>query len=436
MPKTITDIIPPSRRKALEGEGGESIAPPPMPSMDSFTTPTTPPPVPPQPPVRPIPTMSMDRPSKKFPWKLLIAAVVVVVVSIGAMYAFSGAKVTVTPVTNAISVTGDFSATPSSGELPFEVITVEKIGIQSVPSEGTETANDPAQGTITIYNTQDKVQELIKNTRFETPDGLIFRIHESIRVPAGSTETPGTLTATAYADVGGEKYNIGPTTFTLPGLKGSPIASQVYAKSETNMSGGFSGTRPSVSQATKDAQSPKIRESLSNELASAIAGSIPEGYVLVPGSIATSFAQMPATAGDDNKSVDVQEKGTATAIIFPNEALAKAIAYRTIGTYAGQAATVDTTANLSLAPKDGSVIGASSETFAFTLSGNTTVIWTVDPAKIAGSVAGKSRQAAQTILAGFPEVEKAVLSLKPFWAGSMPEDPEEITVVVEAAQGK
>ncbi len=60
----------------------------------------------------------------------------------------------------------------------------------------------------------------------------------------------------------------------------------------------------------------------------------------------------------------------------------------------------------------------------------------MDAEKIAGSVAGKSRDAAETILSGFPEVEKAILSLKPFWAGTMPEDPAEITVIVESSDSK
>ncbi len=83
-----------------------------------------------------------------------------------------------------------------------------------------------------------------------------------------------------------------------------------------------------------------------------------------------------------------------------------------------------------IAPADGST------SISFTLAGNASLIWVVDPTKIAGSVAGKSRQAAETILAGFPEWKKAVLSLKPFWAGAFPDDPAKIKVTVKAPKGK
>jgi hypothetical protein len=196
---------------------------------------------------------------------------------VGAIYAFSGAKVVVTPTTNVATVSGDFSATPSAGDLPFEVISVEKVGMQQVKAEGTENANDPSQGTITIYNGQEKPQELIKNTRFETSDGLIFRIHESVKIPAGTATAPGQLQVTAYADAGGEKYNVGPTTFTLPGLKGGASFTLVYAKSTGSMSGGFSGVRPSVSVKTREAQSATIQAGLDKDLKEEVATKIPEG---------------------------------------------------------------------------------------------------------------------------------------------------------------
>lgn len=429
MPKTITDIIPPSRRRAME-EAGQSVP-------YNATAPAYPPAPPNEPPYSPgAPRMdSMDKPRGKFPWVLAIVALVVVVGSIGAIYAFSGAKVVISPTINVATVTGEFSATPSSGDLPFEVITVEKIGIQQVKAEGTETANDPAQGTIVIYNAQEKVQELIKNTRFETSDGLVFRIHDSVKVPAGSKENPGQLQVTVFADAGGEKYNIGPATFTLPGLKGSAVFELVYAKSTGSMSGGFSGVRPSVSEKTREAQSATIQAGLERDLRAEVLAKMQEGYILVPGAIFISYASLPATAGSDN-NVNVQEKGTATAYVFPKQALAKAIAYQSVGTYAGQTVTLQSADGLTLTPKDNEAPVLGADSFVFTLSGNTNVTWVVDESKITGSIAGKSRQAAQTILAGFPEVDKAVLSLKPFWAGTLPEDPAEIKITIELPKVK
>ncbi len=403
MPKSLTDIIPPSRRRAMEG----GTTPPP-----SYTP----------------PQMSGGREKKRFPMKWVIAAVVVVVASIGVLFAFGGAKVEATPTMRTATVSGEFSATPSAGELPFQVVSVEKIGSKEVKAEGTETANVPAQGTITIYNAQDKVQELINNTRFETPEGLIFRIRESVKVPAGSTATPGELKVTVYADAGGNSYNIGPSTFAVPGLRGSATYDLVYGRSTEPMTGGFTGERPSLPEAARQSQYQSMQTGLEADLRADISAQVPEGYVLLPGALFFSYVPQPDAAGKSD-AVNLQLAGTASAYVMPKEALARAIAFRSLGVYGGQPVTLYNWDNLTLTPTG---VPAGTDTFAFTLGGEAAIAWIVDPAEIAGAIAGKSRDAARTILAGFSELEEARLVLRPFWATTMPADPADIQVEVLA----
>src|SRR4051812_48339959 len=106
MSKTITDIIPPSRRRQMEqeaGMGGEYVPP-----TSTFTAP----PPPPRPvddrPVRP--GGDNRRLSSGFPWGIAIIALVIVVASVGALIAFANAKVTITPKTTQANVTGNFTA--------------------------------------------------------------------------------------------------------------------------------------------------------------------------------------------------------------------------------------------------------------------------------------------------------------------------------------
>ena len=424
MPRTLNDIIPPSRRRQMEAQGAP---------QDTFVRAeetSTPPPSfnpPPQRPVAPRP-----KGGRKFPYGTALIALLVVAISAGVLFAFSGAKVEITPTTNVAYVSGEFSATRATGDLPFEVVTVDKTAIKSVPAETTENANDPAQGSITIYNAQTSPQELIKNTRFQTPEGLVFRIRESVIIPAGTENAPGTATATVYADEGGDRYNIGPSDFTVPGLEGSRAFDLVYAKSTTAMTGGFSGNRPAVSEATRDAQAAGLEAALASELQAAIKEAMPEGYVLLPGASTVSYEPLPDSAGQGN-NVDVKMRGVMTAVVFPNEALAKAIAYQVVGTYSGQQVRLTSTDNLALTPTISGAPGAA-ETYGFSLAGNATIVWNIDQARIAGAVAGKSRESAQVLLSGFPEVDKALLVLRPFWSQTFPQDPDKITVEVKAAE--
>lgn len=421
MAKTITDIIPPSRRRQMENEGLS-------PSPTSDPAPTYMPPSPPPPP-RPVSDLPPLRPSspRRFPWGVAIVALLIVAGSAAALYAFADAKVTITPTSNTTNVSGDFTSTYNSGDLPYAIISVDKTVSANVPAESTETVNDPAQGTIVISNAQESSQTLIKNTRFQSPDGLIFRIQDSVSIPGGSVSSPGTVKATVYADTGGDQYNIGPTTFTVPGLKGSASYTLVTAKSTEAFTGGFSGTRASVADSTRDAQNEKSKPALNDSLNAAVAAQLKPGYVVIPGSTFISYNPVTDTVGKDN-SVNVNLKGTAVAVAFPQAALAKAIAFRTVGSYAGQPVSLKSASTLKLTPSSPGTPTAEQGTFAFSLSGAATLVWDVDAAKIAGAVAGKNRTAAYTIIQGFPEVSRAILTVRPFWKSSFPNDPANITV--------
>jgi len=418
MQKNLNDIIPPSRRRALEGSE----------NVPSYTATPVPPPLPPE---RPTYVRPLQRPKRTFPVGTAIVAAIVILGSIGALFAFSGAEVKVTATENQTAVSGEFLATGSGGDLPFEILTVEKVASVEVESEGTETVNQSAQGTITIENKQDVPQQLIKNTRFETPDGLIFRIRDSVTIPATKNGTAGTLVTTVYADATGESYNVGPTTFTLPGLKGGATFTLVTARSAEAMKGGFAGPRPSVRQATREAKGQELRTKLSSEIEEAITDAIPEGYILVPGGSRVSYEPQPDQAAAGN-SVQLSEKAIANIVIFPKEALARAIAYQVVGSYNGQPITVEDASGLTLTPV-GDLPVPGTEEFAFSLAGNTKVLWQVDPSKIASAVAGKTSESAETVLAGYPEVERAALVLRPFWNRSFPADPAKIEVEVENA---
>jgi len=375
-----------------------------------------------------VPPSAPRRGKGGFPWKWVIATIVVIAACVAVLFAFGGTKVEATPVMKSATVSGEFAATPSAGDLPYQVISVEKVGAKEIKAEGTETANVPAQGTVTIYNAQDKTQELIKNTRFETPEGLIFRIHEPVKIPPGTTANPGEVKATVYADAGGERYNIGPSTFTLPGLANSATFDLVYARSTEAMSGGFTGERPSIPQTTRESTYAAMQGNLQAELDADLASRIPEGYALLSGATFYTYTPQPDGAGKSD-AVNLQLKGTANAYVFPKDALARAIAFRSLGVYGGQPVTVPATDGLTLTPVNGTPAG-DTETFAFTLAGSTNIVWVVDPVELAGAIAGKSRDAARTILAGFSELAEAKLVVRPFWAGTLPADPAKITVEI------
>jgi hypothetical protein len=401
--RTVDDIIPPSRRKEVEPLAPHSGNP--------------------REPLR------LDR-KPRFPFATLIAILLVIAASVGALFYFSTAKVEVMPNSVSADVQGTFSAEPSSGDLPYEIITSEKIASQSVKGSGTKAVTAAASGSITIYNTQAKVQPLIANTRFATPSGLIYRIRSGTSVPAGTTEKPGSVTVPVYADQPGSSYNIGPTTFTIPGFAGTPQATQVYAKSTSAMTGGAAGNVPVVEPGQAATAKKALMTALTPDLEASIQEQVPEGYILLPGAATTTFAELSPEASATTGMVEVKVQGTIRAVVFPNTALAKAIATSVTGlSYQGEPVSLASPSTVSLTPEE-AIPESPDSPFSFTLSGTASLVYVVDPTRIAAAVSGKSRSAAQVALTNYPEVKRAVIILRPFWRQSFPQDPATITVEV------
>lgn len=393
--RTLDDIVPPSRRKA---EAPRESGPEPL---------------------RP------RAPRARFPYVTALIAAVVVIGAGLLLYYFSTASVEVTPNASTVTATGTYSAT-ATGDLPFKVVTADKVATQSVQSTGTKNVSSVAQGTITISNSQSKAQKLIANTRFESANGLIYRIHNAVSVPAS-----GSVQAVAYADQPGASYNVAAATFTLPGLKGSPSFTQVTAKT-TGISGGASGAQPTVDTAVESTTRTALKTALAGDLKSALLAQVPDGYVLINGGSQTTYQDLTPTASPTTGMVDIKEEGVATAVVFPKAALARAIALQAQGAnYSGEPLTVTNPADLTLTPVSG-LPAADDQSFGFSLSGNADMVSTIDPTRIASAIAGKTRAAAEVALTNYPEVKQAVLVLRPFWRGEFPQDPASIKVVVDA----
>src|SRR5690606_11217236 len=109
-----------------------------------------------------------------------------------------------------------------------------------------------------------------------------------------------------------------------------------------------------------------------------------------------------------------------------------AIGYQVVGSYSGQPVVLKEAGSLTLTPV-GDLPAPGATELAFSLAGSTTIHWVVDPARISGAVAGKSRTSAETVLSGYPEIERASLVLRPFWNTMFPADPAKIKVSVENA---
>jgi len=353
---------------------------------------------------------------------------------------FGGATVTVYPKQETLTISGDFSAVrekPSKNELGYDLMTLEALLTKVVAATGREEVEVRASGTIIIYNDYNtSPQKLIRNTRFESPEGNIYRIDKSVVVPGQSDGKPGNIEVTVYADEPGEPYNIGRTDFTIPGFKGAPQFASFYAKSSSDMTGGFSGERLIVDDSTLETERAALREALRTDLLAQVETQIPEGFVSFDSSIFIDFvSETPEEKGDE---VEIREKAVLYNVLFGEKALAKYLARNTLGSFDEDSVNFLSTEGLTLSPitpEDGTKLRPwADETFPFKMSGTTDIVWIFDEGGLKEDLSGRNRQAIHTVMAGYPSIDHAEAIVRPFWKGSFPVDAEEIKINIVLAE--
>jgi len=363
-----------------------------------------------------------------------IALISVLILFLAVSFLFGGAKIEITPRQENVVIDGNFRAfrNASSEELDFEVMTITREVSKEVPATGEEFVQEKASGRITVFNNYSSAgQKLIKNTRFETPEGLIYRIKDAITVPGrktiGGDITPGSIQVTVYADKPGERYNIGLTDFTIPGLKGDPRYSKSFARSNTAMTGGFSGNLRRASQADLDEARIELEGELRSQLIEEALSVKPEGFILLESSYI-----ILTESGTSNSSLDevlVTENGTLYGFIFDQESFAKFVAINTIATYDGGEVELIGLDDLVFSINSPSLVNPeSNESLSFALSGSTKVVWGYDEGALRADLASQSKKSIENILSNYSSIDRAVVTLRPFWKRSFPADGSKIKV--------
>ncbi len=376
-------------------------------------------------------------------WIWVIAALSLLFLGALALLALRPTTVTVIPKSRAITLSDAtlFVAQPAtsvssaSGALSYTVQTSELEDSEVVPSQGTIHVETKASGSITVFNDYSSTPvRLLKNTRFETPEGLIFRTPAEILIP-GKSSGPGQIKITVIADKVGDKYNIGPVSrFTLPGLKSGVMYASVYAKSTTAMAGGFVGEQPGTTPGALNAAISAVRTRLEAKAREAALARTDENMIVFPDLMSVTFQSLPNTV-EAGTGVRIHEKATIEIPLIPRASLASLVAKslaETSDTPISFVPANDLTARIAST----SVPTLKIDNLKFFLVGKADLIWQVDGPALASALKGRDSGAFQTIVNTFPGIQEARARIEPFWKKSFPVDASNIKVVIVEPQPK
>ncbi len=328
------------------------------------------------------------------------------------------------------------SAQVTGGDVAAQLFTQTKNATLSFTASGKKYMENKAHGTIKVVNAYSSdTQGLVASTRFVTPDGKIFRLQNSIVVPGakivnGKIE-PSSIDAPVVADKAGNDFNIGPVgRFTIPGFQGTPKYDAFYGISENPMTGGNVGETPYPTPDDIAKAKTGAEQSIKETLTAAFALQVPEGFSVLDGS--GNFAITKSTAlpdvGADGKFKYFVEAHDERLAVRESDILhfVQTKAQNDLGQGFKES---DHTLTYKAQNSQTKGISLSGATVAVTYKGN--FVRDIDTNAVANGAAGKSEEDLKTFVVGTEGVEKAKVSLWPFWVVSVPADSGKIKVTLE-----
>ena len=298
-----------------------------------------------------------------------------------------------------------------------EIMQIEHEESQTVMATGVETGGQKASGQIVIYNAYSSVsQTLIKNTRFETPDGKIYRTNEKVTVPGN-----GSLEVTVYADEPGEAYNIGLTDFTIPGFKGDPRYEKIYARSKTKMSGGFSGTSSVLAKEDAENAVNNLRDKIKNYLTENILKQKPEEYLFFEKGIAITFDENldNPKEGDMGKEFNFIQKGIGTGFLLKENELSEEVAKRYLNEETSKEVRI---ANLDKLEFNLLNHNEDNTEITFNLKGRAHFVWKVDIDSLFSDLTTAESENYSSVFKKYPTIESAEIIFSPSWWRKIPQN--------------
>lgn len=351
------------------------------------------------------------------------------------------AKVQVTPLIEEVMlemlIKGNINVAqvqPDKFIIPAQMFEKSLESAKTIMSTGERKIQEKSSGTIKVYNKySSSPQTLVKTTRFLSQDGKIFRTLEQIIVPGAEVDdgkiVPSYTTAEIIAADAGEEYNIGPSTFSIPGFHGTAKYLAFYGESEQNFTGGKIGTAKIISQDDYSKSSSDLTTELKARAEQELAAFLPEGFVTPEGAKSISDVEIIS----ENKVGDALDEFTMRGIIsiksfaIPEKEILDMLERDFSQRFTDKKLlALDDTIQYSVIKTDFSK-GVLDVKAVVTKK----AYLTIDLKEIMLAVAGKDEKQVRVYLSGLKNIKAAKITFWPFWVSEMPADLNKIEVIIE-----
>ncbi len=327
----------------------------------------------------------------------------------------------------------------AGGGVKYDLMKLEDTELSNVPVTGSKIVSRLATGNVTIYNSYSSTaQKLLIGTRLQTKDGKIYKINNAVIVPGtsilGGKIVPGSVSVPVKASLAGVAYNIPASDFTIPGFQGGPKYEKFYAKSNKEITGGFSGEIKISSPADLQKARSSLEEVIKQKLTKNAFAQVPKNFILYED---LTFLNFKDNTIDNSSLVEnageagsLKVTGTLNVIIIDSNNLRNFIVNKKIPDLNKDAKIIISGLDkltLKILNKEKVNINVL-DTIIVRGTGKLPAVWDFDENILKTKLLGIKKSKYQDVFKEFPVIEKASADFSPWWAIYFPTDPTRIEI--------
>lgn len=329
-----------------------------------------------------------------------------------------------------ISVSDKYSSVDATfNKIPGQLFNIEKIASQTFLTTGQREVIQKAKGTITVYNEYGTTpQTLIATTRFESPEGFIFRTLKTIIVPGTKVENgkiiPGSINVEIIADKPGPLYNIAPSKFMIPAFKekgDSDRYGKFYGQSYEPMKNGISGWAKIVTESDYNAAKETLTATVKTAIAEALKTQTSGLKIINPEAVAVKIPDTSAKIDEATDNFIMTVSGSIKTFGFKQEDLHKLIKQYS---EKDNADIVVLPEKLDIGFDQITMADNSTLTFTAKIKGNGYA--KINTQNILSDLLGNNKPQIQNYFKNAEKIMSAKVLLLPFWVKKMPKNKDKI----------
>ncbi len=382
---------------------------------------------------------------KKRKKKLFILLGIICLILIGfiSYFSLSKAEIIIKPKTETMQFKTDLNIDKNlafidleSNNVPGQLFQVEKEAEKDFPATKEKEVQEKARGVITVYNQYSSApQTLVKGTRFVSEEKeRLFRTTETITIPGAQIEEGQIISSSINVEIEaaepGKDYNIGPSSFTIPGFQGTAKYAGFYGKSIEPMTGGAIGKVKVVSaediQGAKDILAVELKKKAKEELQKRVPSDL---HILKDASIEDIVESSSSVeANQPAEKFTVKVKVAAKVLGFSEKDAISLINSNIKEKISENKTLIPDTIKINYIVKD---VNLDKGTARISCEVSEDLASKIDVEELRRTLAGKNEVEVRQYFTSRSEIESAKVIFWPFWVKKIPEKENKIKITID-----